>query len=308
MTLSILTFFAGAGVLYLGAEGLVRGSINIARAFSIRPIVIGLSVVAFGTSAPEFVVSFISTYSGSSDIALGNVVGSNIANIGLILGIAAILRPIKVDMQSVIVYYPVLLISSIILFVIAFSGLITFGHGIFLFSGIIIFTLYLIKRAEKTPEYSPSIPLKTKLNIVNILLVVFGAIFLVIGSNLMVESGVTIARAMGVSEFTIGVTMIAVGTSLPELAATIVAVLKKQTGIILGNIIGSNIFNVLFVVGGVSLLLPIEVNADSLVFEFPVMILFSLVLIIMMRTGFVVNRVEGMLLLIGYIAFLLFLF
>ena len=123
----------------------------------------------------------------------------------------------------------------------------------------------------------------------------------------MVDSGVTIARAFGVSEFVIGVTLIAVGTSLPELAATIVAVLKKNTGIILGNIIGSNIFNVLFVAGGVSLIHPLTVDVSSLRFEFPVMIIFSVVLLIMMRSGFIINRFEGIILLIGYLVFLVFL-
>lgn len=316
MILSVLTFFTGAILLYIGAEGLVRGSIHLAKSFSIRPVVIGLTVVAFGTSAPEFIVSLISALGGSSDIALGNVVGSNIANIGLILGIAALLRPVDVERHTLIIYYPVLLVSAGLLYLFALQDAIGFFHGIFLLIGIAVFTWYLIKRTEKLPGSNRS--LKTDIEytqknnnpvkLLNIIYVVAGIGLLIGGSHLMVDSGVTIARAFGVSEFVIGVTLIAVGTSLPELAATIVAVVKKNTGIILGNIIGSNIFNVLFVIGGVSVVHPIFVDISSRVYEFPVMIAFSIILFIFMRSGFTVNRTEGIILLAGYIVFLAFLF
>ncbi len=308
MILSVLTFFTGAVLLYAGAEGLVRGSINIAKAMGIRPVVIGLTVVAFGTSAPEFIVSLISALAGSSDIALGNVVGSNIANIGLILGIAAFLRPVDVDTHSLTLYYPVLFISSALLYLFAFSNSIGFYHGIFFITGILLFTWYLIKRTNKEPGYTSPSKSNTPLKVVHVIFIAGGAGLLVGGSHLMVESGVAIARELGVSEFVIGITLVAVGTSLPELAATIVAVVKKNTGIILGNIIGSNIFNILFVIGGVSAIHPIFVDASSRVFEFPVMIAFSIILFIFMRTSFVVNRTEGIILLAAYVVFLVFLF
>ncbi len=316
MILPALTFFAGAILLYIGAEGLVRGSIHIAKSLSIRPVVIGLTVVAFGTSAPEFIVSLISALGGSSDIALGNVVGSNIANIGLILGIAAFLRPVDIDKQSLIIYYPVLLISSGVLYLFALQDAIGFFHGIFLLIGIISFTWYLIQKTDKEQvgnrfsktekEYTQKNNNPVKLP--HVLYVIAGAVLLVGGSHLMVKSGITIARALGISEFVIGITLVAIGTSLPELAATIVAVVKRNTGIILGNIIGSNIFNVLFVIGGVSVIHPIFVEISSRVFEFPVMIAFSVILFIFMKSGFVVNRTEGIILLAGYFVFLAFLF
>lgn len=310
MIFPVITFLLGVLLLYLGAEGLVRGSIYISKIFGIRPIIIGLTVVAFGTSAPEFIVSLISALSGSSDIALGNVVGSNIANIGLILGIAALLQPVDVSTRTLIFYYPVLILSSGLLYVFALGDVIGFFHGIFLFSGIVVFTLYLIKKNDTVPDadlpYRQSEEKRVK--ILNMIFIIGGAGLMVGGSHLMVNSGVTIARAIGVSEFAIGITLVAIGTSLPELAATIVAVLKKSTGIILGNIIGSNIFNVLFVIGGVSVIHPISVEPSSRIYEFPVMIVFSFVLFIFMRTRYVVNRAEGLLLLAGYITFLVFLF
>ncbi len=308
MILTVLVFFVGVGLLYVGAEGLVRGSIAIAQGLRIRPIVIGLTVVAFGTSAPEFIVSLISAFAGSSDIALGNVVGSNIANIGLILGIAALIYPVDIESQSITIYYPVLLLSSIILYLFALNEIIGFVDGLFLMGGIVVFTIFLIKRTEKVYHDDSTTVTKEPVRGLQVLFVIAGIVFLVIGSHLMVESGVTIARSFGISEFIIGATLIAVGTSLPELAATIVAVMKKNTCIIIGNIIGSNIFNVLFVAGGVSLLHPLSVDTASLRFEFPVMIAFSVVLLIMMKTGFLINRIEGILLLLGYIVFLAFLF
>ena len=310
MILSVITFFLGAILLYLGAEGLVRGSIHISKIFGIRPIIIGLTVVAFGTSAPEFIVSLISAVAGSSDIALGNVVGSNIANIGLILGIAALLRPIEVSTRTLIRYYPVLILSSGLLYVFAFGDVIGFFHGIFLFGGIVLFTWYLITKTDTVPvsDLSYRQSGEKHVKILNIIFIIGGAGLLVGGSHLMVNSGITIAREIGVSEFTIGITLVAIGTSLPELAATIVAVLKKNTGIILGNIIGSNIFNVLFVIGGVSMIHPISVEPSSRIYEFPVMIVFSFVLFLFMRTRFVITRAEGLLLLAGYVTFIVFLF
>lgn len=312
MTLSVLLFLAGALLLYAGAEGLVRGSIILAKALGIRPIVIGLTVVAFGTSAPEFIVSLVSAIAGSSDIALGNVVGSNIANIGLILGIAALLRPVDIDTHLLSRYFPVMFVSSVLLYVFALGDSIRFFQGVFLLIGIIAFTWYLIRQNRKIQDYdSAELPVSSRddrIKIVHVVMVIGGVGLLVSGSHLMVESGVTIARALGVSEFAIGITLVAVGTSLPELAASIVAVLKKNTGIIIGNIIGSNIFNVLFVVGGVSAIHPILVNVSARVYELPVMIAFTIILFVFMRTGFVINRTEGVVLLVVYIVFIMFLF
>jgi cation:H+ antiporter len=308
MTTSVVIFFMGAGLLYVGAEGLIRGSIYAAKALGIRPVVIGLTVVAFGTSAPEFIVSLVSVFSGSSDIALGNVVGSNIANIGLILGIAALLRPVGIDTHSLRFFYPVLFISSVILYTFALGDSIGFFKGIFLLIGLVGLIWYLIGKSDAGWRRTRVEKKRSRLDVSCIIYIVGGAVLLLLGSHLMVDSGTMIARALGVSEFAIGVTLIAVGTSLPELAATIVSVLKRNTGIVLGNIIGSNIFNVLFVIGGVSVLHPIAVAAPARLYEFPVMIGFSVILYIFMRTGFTVNRTEGVILLAAYCIFIIFLF
>ena len=313
MVRTILIFFIGTGLLYAGAEALVRGAIRLAETFHIRPVIIGLTVVAFGTSMPEFMVSLISAIAGNSDIALGNVVGSNIANIGLILGLGAFLRPVTVGKTSFTIYLPVLFAATITLYLFSFSTVIGFLHGLVLLTGLVLF-IYTVWLKRKRPLYTTaaigtgSVDVSAKERVVDIVMVLGGSGLLLLGSHMMIDSGVSIAQAFGVSEFAIGVTLIAFGTSLPELAATIVSVIKRNTDIILGNIIGSNIFNVLFVVGGVSVIHPIAVDSSSRSYEFPVMILFTVVLLVMMRTGKAVDRTEAFLLLVGYIIFLYFLF
>jgi cation:H+ antiporter len=312
MIYTVLLFLLGAVILFGGAEGLVRGSINLARFLGIRPFIVGLTVVAFGTSAPEFLVSFISTLNGNSDIALGNVVGSNIANIGLILGIAAVLVPIDVDKDEIRIHYPVMLGAAIVFTIFALSDKIVAFHGLILIACIIIYTWYLISRTKRMLFGYPvgsavaTVPVQqSRRQILKAsVLILCGSLLLLLGSEILVKSGVTIAEGLGVPEFVIGSSIIAIGTSLPELAATIVAVIKRNTGICLGNVIGSNIFNVFFVIGGVSVIVPIGVLASSRSFEFPVMLVFSIVLFIFMRTGLRVSRTEGIVLLTGYIIFI----
>jgi cation:H+ antiporter len=316
MIFTVLLFLLGAATLYAGAEGLVRGSINLARLYGIRPFIIGLTVVAFGTSAPEFLVSFISAFKGNSDIALGNVVGSNIANIGLILGIAAVLRPIDVDKNDLLVHYPVMFGASVSFALFALADRIVFVHGLILLCGIAIYTYFLIRRTKRLfTGYSvvasagrTPVPQKGRQVAGASVLIVLGSLLLLLGSDILVKSGIAIAEGFGIPEFVIGSTIIAVGTSLPELAATVIAVIKRNTGMCLGNVIGSNIYNVLFVIGGVSVILPISVLASSRLYEFPVMLIFSVVLFIFMRTGLRVNRGEGIILLTGYILFIYKLF
>lgn len=308
MALPIFLFLLGSTILYLGAEGLVRGAIRIAGSLGVSPMAIGVTVVAFGTSMPEFVVSLISAISGSSDLALGNVVGSNIANIGLILAIGAIARPVDVDKLSLRLYYPVLIISALILYIISTGSVIGCAHGFFLVAGMVLFTVHLLRRTPPQMAELTSDGTQPPFKLMFVVMTIVGVVFLLIGSHLMITSGISIARMVGVSEFVIGVSMVAVGTSLPELATTVVSFVKRNTDIILGNVLGSNIFNVLFVIGGVSLIHPIQVNATSRMYEFPAMIIFSLVLFLMMRTNYTISRTEGFVLLLGYIIFVRFLF
>jgi cation:H+ antiporter len=306
MILPVLLFIAGSAILYLGAEGLVRGAMYAAASLGIRPIVVGATVVAIGTSMPEFLVSLVSVLAGSSDIAFGNVVGSNIANIGLILGIGAVLRPVAVDGPSLRFYYPVVLASSAVLFGFALPGSIGFVQGFTLLCGIGVFIFFLV-RQPSVPYQQPAesaAPFRLRY----ILYMLAGVGLLIVGSKLMVDSGIAVARMLGVPELAIGVSMVAVGTSLPELATTVVAFFRKSSEILLGNILGSNIFNILFVVGGVAVVRPIAVPASTWTFELPVMMAFTLALYVVMRSGFTVSRREGIVLLIGYAVFIGLLF
>lgn len=313
LVIQTVLFIVGLSLLYFGAEWLVRGSGSLARAHGIRPVIIGLTVVAFGTSAPELVVSLLAAASRSEALAVGNVVGSNIANIGLILGLAAILRPLSVERAVIRREIPIMLIASLFFYGLAWSGMIYRVSGGILFLGLLAFLLYSARTAKGGPEASQAIGEEVGESSLNSsklkdgLLILLGLAALVLGARLMVSSAVYLARTTGVSEGIIGLTMVAGGTSLPELATSIVAVLKKETDIGVGNIIGSNLFNILAVVGLVALVQPLPVEPGWLLLQFPVMLLFSLVLLPIL-VDHKISRWEGGLLLAAYFAFLAWLF
>jgi len=286
--LSIILFVVGIIMLFLGGEGLVKGASRLAHILGISPVVIGLTVVAFGTSSPEFVVSLIAVLKGSSDIVLGNIIGSNISNIGLILAIG------------------VMIFLSLILYGLAWGLNLGLFQGIFLFTALIAFIIYSCFGSKKEPkivkeEYEEFI---TKDDSVwkQIAFIVLGLAGLVIGARFVVDSAIFIARIVGVSELVISITVVAIGTSLPELSTTIVAAMKKEHDIIVGNIIGSNIFNI-GILGVVSIVHPVTVDSALLKFEFPIMIFFSILLLPLMMTGKKVGRIEGLLLLVLYAGF-----
>ncbi|MEM7008672.1 MAG: calcium/sodium antiporter [Thermodesulfobacteriota bacterium] len=312
VALSIVLFVLGILMLFLGGEGLVRGSSRLARILGITPLVIGLTVVAFGTSAPEFVVGLIAALQDQSDIVLGNIIGSNISNIGLILGIGAIISPLMIQMRLIKVEVPIMLALSFVLYGIAWWSLeIGLVQGIFLFGALIAFTIfsYFSSRKEHDhvkEEYKESVesdgPIWKQ-----IIFIVLGLAGLIIGARLVVDSAIFIARVAGVSELVIGITAVAIGTSLPELAATIIAAIRREHDIIVGNIIGSNIFNI-GILGLVSVIQPIAVDRELLRFEFPIMIFFSVLLLPLMYTGKRLSRIEGIILLILYAAFIYLIF
>ncbi len=348
MLLQSILFIAGITGVYFGAEWLVKGSSKLARDLGIKPIVIGLTVVAFGTSSPELAVSLTASIKGSNDIAIGNIIGSNIANIGLILGIAAIVFPLKVERIIMKRELPLMIAISAGLFFMAIDKKIGFVDGLVLFTGIIFFISYQIyntlnsKRKSGNSEDSESeysslaasahsslqhsdsdIPVdKTSLTehtdkqspagrknlLLNIFYIVVGLAGLLIGSHVLVKAAIFIAGRLGVSEMVIGLTVVAFGTSVPEMATSVVSVLRREADICVGNVIGSNIFNILMVIGSVALVRPLNVARETLFFEFPVMILFSLALIPMIRGNLRVNKLEGCLLVAGYFVFIFLLF
>ena len=312
LIINIVLVSVGLAMLYFGAEWLVRGSVTIANKFRISQLVIGLTIVAFGTSTPELSVSVTSAIQGVGDVALGNVVGSNIANIGLILGIAAILKPLLVAKSTIKKEVPIMVGVAILLIMISIDGIISVEEGIVLAIGIVIFTVFSLKSSKKESSdiENPSIGLNlTKKSVISksIILIAAGLGLLTFGSFITVENAVSVAKSFGVSERIIGLTLIAIGTSLPELVTSIVAALRGHTDLSVGNIVGSNIFNILAIIGISAAITGIPVN-ENMFFDFYVMIGFSIILIPIMRSGFVISRIEGGGLVIAYLAYLVYLF
>jgi len=311
MLLTALLLIVGLVVLYYGAEFLVAGASKIALSFGVSPMIVGLTVVAFATSAPEFVVSLTATLQGTSDIAVGNVVGSNIANIALIVGVASAIFPMAVERSVFARDYPLMLLISFGMMGLAVAGRQFTAVDELLLLAVLVFFLGLCTReaVRQNREFRETgawdVKKVERPNLgVQVGKVVLGIAGLVVGARLMVDSAVEIALSFGVSELVIGVSIIAIGTSLPELATSVVAALKKEPDISLGNIIGSNIFNVGFIIGGVSLVSPIPVSAQALAFDLPMVLLISLLLFPLMRRENKVTRADGILLLFVYVGYL----
>lgn len=304
----------GLAVLITGAELLVRGASRLAAALGLSPLVIGLTVVSFGTSSPELAVSVQSSLSGQPDIALGNVVGSNICNVLFILGIAATIIPLKVAHQLIRIDVPLMIGISVLLLLLAWDGQISRIDGALLFSGIIAyigFTIYQGHKdnAQDQAEVITNTSARSPLQIVLQLGMIGAGLFLlVLGSDWMVNSAVAIAQALGISELVIGLTIIALGTSLPEVAASVVASLKGERDIAVGNVVGSNLFNILAILGLTSLIAPITVAPNILVFDLPIMIVVALACLPVFFTGMQIARWEGVLFLVYYVAYTVFLF
>jgi len=306
----ILYFVLGLVALYFGGEGLVSGASNLARMLGISPMVIGLTVVAFGTSSPEFLVSIMAAFRGSSDIVIGNIVGSNISNIALILGVSAILCPIIIHIKLIRIEVPIMIFLSLLLYALAWGLRIGRLEGGILFTALIAFIVYSYYAARKGSYKAEAGFEEIKKNggyLKQTVFLILGLVGLIIGARLLVNSAITIAQLFGVSEFVIGITAVAIGTSLPELSTSIVAALRKEQDIIVGNIIGSNIFNI-GILGLVSVIRPIKVEPSLLRFEFPVLIFFTVLVLPLMKTGFRLSKVEGLVLLLLYAVFIYLLF
>ncbi|MDR4504959.1 MAG: calcium/sodium antiporter [Candidatus Scalindua sp.] len=316
MLFQSILFFLGVFGVYVGAEWFVKGSSNLSRDLGIRPIIIGLTVVAFGTSSPELAVSLTAAFKGSDNISIGNIIGSNIANIGLVLGITAIVFPLRVERIIMKKELPLMIGISFLFCVMAMDKVIGVIDGSILFMGIFLYVGYQIYNTVNSKvngESSGSIKkndsaINRKTVLRNILYITLGLPFLLAGAQLLVKSAIGIAGGFGVSEMVIGLTVVALGTSIPEMATSVVSAFRRETDICVGNIIGSNIFNILMVIGSVALVRPLAVNQDTLFFELPVMLLFSIALIPMIRGNLTVNRIEGFLLTFGYGIFIFFLF
>ncbi len=309
----------GIGVLTLGAELLVRGATRLAVAVGISPLVVGLTVVAFGTSAPELVVSIRSTLSGQPDVAIGNVVGSNIFNVLFILGITALIVPLRVSRQLIRFDVPVMIGLSVLVWLMAYDGHVDRYDGLALTIGLLAYTLWAFFqsrreiaaiRSASTIEFAdPSTAFNLRGLLSNASLVVGGLLLLVIGGRWFVDGATTIARGLGVSELMIGLTIVAAGTSLPEVATSILAACRGQRDIAVGNVIGSNLFNLMGVLGVSSLVSPAGTAVSQVAFhhDIPVMIAVAIICLPVFATGQRVNRWEGGLFLAGYAAYITFI-
>ena len=307
---TVLNLFYGAlGILllYYGAEFLVKGGVKIAYRFKISPLVVGLTLVAFGTSAPELVVSIDSALKGLGNISIGNVVGSNICNIALILGLCSMITPLNVNKQLFRLDVPLMMISAVVLsiFCIAGNGVNRWQGAVF-FAGIIAYTVYSIRFAGKNDSNSEDVPENSGSLLLAVLLVAGGLAALICGSKLFVNSAVYIAKLLKISDAVIGLTVVAVGTSLPELATSVVAAIRGEKDIAIGNVVGSNIFNILAICGIAPLVAPISCPGISMV-DMVMMLAVSGLLWIMMKTGLSISRKEGALLFLIYCGYTVYL-
>lgn len=305
----LLFIVLGIAALYFGGDYLVDGASKLARTLGIPVAIIGLTIVAFGTSMPELVTNLVAASRGTPDIAIGNILGSNIANIAMILGLSAVAasKPLLTGTvwRDWIIMMGVAVLTYVLLLI---DGDLSRVDGAILFAGIILYVLRAVRsaRAEhaETPEEHEAHEHPEQHRISRLLiLIVFGLALLVVGAQLTVDGAVGIARLVGISELVIGVTLVAVGTSLPELATSVVAARRGEQEIAIGNVVGSNIFNVLCILGVSGLLSPYKVNNDALLYDGPIMLAVSLLLGVLMRKGTLTKR-DGSILLAAYGVFL----
>ena len=311
MLINLAILAAGFVILYYGAEWLVRGSSNISYILGVNPVIIGLTIVAFGTSLPELMVCLVAMFRESNDIAVGNIIGSNIANIGLVLATGAFLFPIAIQRRTSRRDIPIMFIFMFLLIGMSLDGMLGKGEGLILILGLIAFTWYCIRTASTDEEEAREVVKETE-DLLNkssslkfeIFITAIGIIGVLVGAYFLVESATAIARALHISELVIGMTVVAVGTSLPELATTIVAAFRKHSDIAVGNVIGSNIFNIGSVMGLTSLSYPVSISPEILKWEMMIMLAFSLAIIPSAVTG-KMGRVTGGGILTCYFLFIL---
>ncbi len=319
--MSIITFallVGGLVLLVIGAELLVSGASKVAAILGISPLIIGLTVVAYGTSAPEMSVSVMSGFAGRADIAVGNVVGSNILNTLLILGLSSLVSPLIVAKQIIRSDVPIVIGVSVLLYVFALDGTISKVDGVILFTGAIVYTLSLLYQSRRQvsqendefeQEYGFDGDRSSLTWLKNIIFIVVGSGMLVLGSDWLVDSATAIARSFGVSDLLIGLTIVSFGTSLPELATSIMASIRGERDIAVGNVLGSNIFNILAVLGVAGILAPqgVAVSEAAIEFNIPIVIAVAFACLPIFASGNRIDRWEGLLFTFYYLAYTTYL-
>lgn len=314
--MTIVLFLLGLAALILGAEMLVRGASRLAASLGISALVIGLTVVAFGTGSPELAVSLGSVLAGQPDIAMGNVIGSNIFNVLFILGLSALITPLVVSRQLVRLDVPLMIAVSALLWLLVWDGRLGRWDGVLLVLGLALYSGFLIVQGRRqgdvtaTPQAdAPVARPRRRAWLSNLALVAIGLILLVLGSRWLVDAAVSFARYLGVSELVIGLTIIAAGTSLPEVVTSLIAAWRGERDIAVGNVVGSNIFNIMGVLGLCAVVAPagISVAPALLSFDLPLMFVVALACLPIFFTGGKISRQEGGLLLAYYVAYTLYL-
>ena len=308
MIVALLMFCAGLLLLYFGAEFLVNGSSSLAISYGIRPLVIGMTVVSFATSMPELMVSLLAMGKGSADIAVGNIVGSNISNIAVILGISSIVVPLSVRRSILKRELPFMVLATLVLWLFSLDLVLGRIDAVVLLALLTFFIYYCLKTARLSDSSVPmpeeAVKRESSSRKRDWLLIGAGIGGLGFGADWMVGSAVFIARSFGLSELFIGLTIVALGTSLPELAASLMSVSKGEMDIGIGNVVGSNIFNILFVLGLTPLFNPVAVEPSLLGFEMPVLMFFSVLMLPLCRHGYTLGRIKGGMLLGAYCLFI----
>ncbi len=311
MLFDILYILLGAALLYFGGEGLVRGASSLARALGVSSLVIGLTVVAFATSCPELFSALVAALKDEPDIALGTVVGSNIANIGLVLGLTAIIFPLAAQRKFIRREVPIMILSGALLFPICWNGVIGRSEGAFFIFLLIGFLLYQVRRSRQDSENHPleetieKMPPQLGRSIV---FIVVGIVMLVFGAHYLIEGASAIATKIGISKHVIGLTLVAFGTSLPEIASSIIAAIRREPDMVLGNLVGSNIFNVLCILGITTTICPISVNWSKSVIDLSVMLLITFLVFPFLSSGYRLQRREGFVLVSLYVIYAGYLF
>jgi cation:H+ antiporter len=318
----IVFLIAGLVLLVIGAEILVRGASRLASSLGISPLVIGLTIVAFGTSAPEMAVSIDASWAGQADLALGNVVGSNIFNVLFILGVSALVAPLVVSQQLVRLDVPLMIAASIVVLLMGMDNKISRIDGVILFAAVLAYTFFLIRQSRRessalvTEQYVAEVGAAGAQNGSALMqylkdgaMILGGLALLVLGAQWLVDSAVQIAQYLGMSELVIGLTIVAAGTSMPELATSVIASLRGERDIAVGNVVGSNIFNLLAVLGLSSIVAPdgVQVADAALAFDIPVMVGVALICLPIFFTGFLISRLNGALFLFYYVAYTAYL-
>jgi cation:H+ antiporter len=301
MSLNLLILVVGIFLLYFGSNWLVTGASEIALSMSIRPVVVGLTVVAFATSAPELLVSLVAASEGASGVSVGNILGSNVINIALVLGLSALIKPVTINNQMIRRELPYTVAVTILFWVLCMDGNLNRLDGFILVTILIIFLVYSVLTAKDGNNNKNKQSRRSY--VLNVFLIITGLLAIAYGADCVVNSAIFIARSFNFSELFIGISIVAIGTSLPELATSVVAAVKKQSDISVGNIVGSNLFNICLVMGMVGLINPIQINSNLNWFEFPAMVFITLLLYLFAFISQKITRIYGVIFIICFFVY-----